>query len=195
MTAAAKKLVFASGNRHKVSEVALILAPLGWTVDALSLTVDEDAPTFAGNAEKKARAAFAKTGLPSLADDSGLEVDALGGAPGVRSARYAGDGHDDAANNDKLMQAMRGVPDERRGARFRCALSFVDGDGTVIIREGTCEGRIAHAPRGAGGFGYDPLFVVGDTGWTMAELTAEEKNRLSHRARALQAMVAALANR
>jgi XTP/dITP diphosphohydrolase len=195
VTAAAKKLVFASGNRHKVSEVALILAPLGWTVDALSLTVDEDAPTFAGNAEKKARAAFAKTGLPSLADDSGLEVDALGGAPGVRSARYAGDGHDDAANNDKLMQAMRGVPDERRGARFRCALSFVDGDGTVIIREGTCEGRIAHAPRGAGGFGYDPLFVVGDTGWTMAELTAEEKNRLSHRARALQAMVAALANR
>jgi XTP/dITP diphosphohydrolase len=192
-----KRICFASGNKHKVAEIAAMLAPRGWAVEPLVLTVEEDAPTFAGNAEKKARAALAQSRLPSLADDSGLEVDALDGAPGVLSARYAGAGHDDAANNAKLLAALTGVPDERRTARFRCALVFVDGDGTRLVAEGACEGRIGHVGRGSGGFGYDPLFLVGEDagGRTMAELAPEEKNRISHRARALAKMVDALANR
>ena len=192
-----KRLAFASGNRHKVAEIGAMLRPSGWEIVPLALTVDEDAPTFAGNAEKKARAALAQSGLPSLADDSGLEVDALDGAPGVLSARYAGEPCDDAANNRKLLGALAGAPDGRRTARFRCALAFVDGDGTRLVTDGTCEGRIGHAPRGAGGFGYDPLFVVdGDAaGRTMAELAADEKNRISHRARALTKMVQALGER
>ena len=185
-----KRLAFASGNKHKVAEIAAMLAPRGWEVVPLPLTVEEDAPTFAGNAEKKARAALAQSGLPSLADDSGLEVDALDGAPGVLSARYAGEPCDDDANNRKLLLALTGVPDEQRTARFRCALVFVDGAGTLLVAEGRCEGRIIHAPRGSGGFGYDPLFCVADdaAGRTMAELAADEKNRISHRARALDAL-------
>lgn len=192
-----KRLAFASGNRHKVAEIAAMLAPHGWEVVPLGLAVEEDAPTFAGNAEKKARAALAASGLPSLADDSGLEVDALDGAPGVLSARYAGEPCDDAANNRKLLGALAGVPDGRRTARFRCALVFVDADGTRLATDGTCEGRIGHAPRGSGGFGYDPLFFVdGDArGRTMAELLPDEKNRISHRARALEKMVRALDER
>jgi XTP/dITP diphosphohydrolase len=188
-----KRLSFASGNRHKVAEIAAMLAPHGWQVEPLVLTVDEDAPTFAGNAEKKARAALAVTGLSSLADDSGLEVDALDGAPGVLSARYAGPAQDDAANNAKLLAALERVPEGQRSARFRCALVLVTPDGGKLVREGTCEGSIGLEPRGSGGFGYDPLFLVGDSGRTMAELTAAEKNRISHRARALAALVAALA--
>ena len=185
-----KRLCFASGNKHKVAEIAAMLRPRGWEVEPLVLTVEEDAPTFAGNAEKKARAALAQSGLPSLADDSGLEVDALGGAPGVLSARYAGEPCDDGANNRKLLGALAGVPDDRRTARFRCALVFVDADGTRLVAEGACEGRIGHAPRGSGGFGYDPLFLVADdaAGRTMAELAPGEKNRISHRARALDAL-------
>jgi XTP/dITP diphosphohydrolase len=195
-----KRLAFASGNQHKVAEIAAMLKPRGWEVVPLPLTVDEDAPTFAGNAEKKARAALARSGLPSLADDSGLEVDALGGAPGVLSARYAGEPCDDAANNGKLLGALAGVPDERRTARFRCALVFVDGDGTRLEADGTCEGRIGHAPRGSFGFGYDPLFIldrVADdaAGRTMAELAPDEKNRISHRARALEQLIHALDER
>ncbi|HEY2747523.1 MAG TPA: RdgB/HAM1 family non-canonical purine NTP pyrophosphatase [Polyangia bacterium] len=194
---ARRRLAFASGNRHKVAEIAAMLASRGWEVVPLALTVDEDAPTFAGNAEKKARAALAEAGLPALADDSGLEVDALDGAPGVRSARFAGEPSDDARNNAKLLAALAGVPDARRTARFRCALVFVDGDGTRLVAEGACAGRIGHAPRGAGGFGYDPLFLIdGDAaGRTMAELPADEKNRISHRARALEALLRALDQR
>jgi XTP/dITP diphosphohydrolase len=186
-----KRLCFASGNKHKVAEIAAMLRPRGWEVEALVLTVEEDAPTFAGNAEKKARAALAQSGLPSLADDSGLEVDALDGAPGVKSARYAGEPSNDAANNAKLLAALDGVPDARRTARFRCALVFVDADGTRLVADGACEGRIGHAARGTGGFGYDPLFFVdGDAqGRTMAELAPDEKNRISHRARALARLV------
>lgn len=187
-----KRLVFASANRHKVAEIAAMLAPHGWAVEPLALGVEEDAPTFAGNAEKKARAALAATGLPSLADDSGLEVDALGGAPGVLSARYAGEPCDDAANNAKLLAALAEVPDARRTARFRCALVFVDAAGARLVAEGVCEGRIGHAARGTGGFGYDPLFILDGDGRTMAELAPEEKNRVSHRARALAKMAAAL---
>ena len=192
-----KRLAFASGNQHKVAEIAAMLRPRGWEVVPLALTVDEDAPTFAGNAEKKARAALAASGLPSLADDSGLEVDALDGAPGVLSARYAGEPCDDGANNRKLLGALAGVPAARRTARFRCALVFVDGDGTRLGADGSCEGRIGEAPRGAGGFGYDPLFLVdGDArGRTMAELLPDEKNRISHRARALEKMVRLLEER
>jgi XTP/dITP diphosphohydrolase len=192
-----KRLAFASGNKHKVAEIAAMLRPRGWEVVPLTLSVDEDAPTFAGNAEKKARAALAASGLPSLADDSGLEVDALDGAPGVLSARYAGEPCDDGANNRKLLGALAGVPAARRTARFRCALVFVDGDGTRLVSDGACEGRIGEAPRGAGGFGYDPLFLVdGDArGRTMAELAPDEKNRISHRARALEKMVRLLEER
>ena len=195
------KIVFASGNAHKVAEIAAMLTPHGFEVVPLALTVDEDAPTFAGNAEKKARAALAATGLPSLADDSGLEVDALDGAPGVRSARYAADdgvlieGPIDAANNRKLLAALTDVADERRTARFRCALVFVDGDGTRIASDGSCEGAIGRVARGDGGFGYDPLFVLADDGRTMAELTADEKNRVSHRARAMGKMAELLRRR
>jgi XTP/dITP diphosphohydrolase len=192
-----KRLAFASGNQHKVAEIGAMLRPRGWDVVPLVLTVDEDAPTFVGNAEKKARAALAQSGLPSLADDSGLEVDALDGAPGVLSARFAGEPSNDGANNRKLMAALDGVPDARRTARFRCALVFVDADGTRLVAEGACEGRIGHAPRGSGGFGYDPLFFVdGDAaGRTMAELAPDEKNRISHRARALDELVRALDER
>jgi XTP/dITP diphosphohydrolase len=192
-----KRIAFASGNRHKVAEIGAMLRARGFQLEALPLTVDEDAPTFAGNAEKKARAALAQSGLPSLADDSGLEVDALDGAPGVLSARWAGEPCDDAANNAKLLAALDGVPDARRTARFRCALVFVDGDGTRLVADGACAGRIGHAPRGTGGFGYDPLFLVdGDAeGRTMAELPPEHKNRISHRANALTKMVRALDER
>lgn len=195
------KIVFASGNAHKVAEIAAMLTPHGFEVVPLALTVDEDAPTFAGNAEKKARAALAQTGLPSLADDSGLEVDALGGAPGVRSARYAADdglpieGAVDTANNRKLLAALADVADERRTARFRCALVFVDGDGTRIASDGSCEGAIARVGSGDGGFGYDPLFVLAGDGRTMAQLTANEKNRVSHRSRAMATMAEALRRR
>jgi XTP/dITP diphosphohydrolase len=192
-----KRIAFASGNRHKVAEIGAMLRRRGWEIEALPLTVDEDAPTFAGNAEKKARAALAQSGLPSLADDSGLEVDALDGAPGVRSARWAGEPCDDGRNNAKLLAELAGVPDARRGARFRCALVFVDADGACVTAEGACEGRIGHAPRGTGGFGYDPLFHIdGDSdGRTMAELSADAKNRISHRANALAKMMRALGER
>jgi XTP/dITP diphosphohydrolase len=120
-----------------------------------------------------------------LADDSGLEVDALGGAPGVYSARYAGPGATDAANVAKLLEALRGVPDEVRTARFRCVIALLAPDGRLWTVDGACEGRIAHEPRGSGGFGYDPVFLLPDRGLTMAELPPEEKNRISHRAQAL----------
>lgn len=186
------RLLFATRNRGKLAELRALVAPHGIEVDSLDDVdapgeVEEDGETFTANAEKKARAALAATGLPALADDSGLEVDALDGAPGVRSARYAGPGQDDAANNAKLLAALASVPDARRTARFRCALAFVDAAGTLTVAEGTLEGRIGHAPRGAGGFGYDPLFLLPD-GRTLAELSAAEKNAISHRGQALRKM-------
>lgn len=186
------RLLFATRNRGKLAELRALVAPHGIEVDSLDDVdapgeVEEDGETFTANAEKKARAALAATGLPALADDSGLEVDALDGAPGVRSARYAGPGQDDAANNAKLLAALASVPDARRTARFRCALAFVDAAGTLTVAEGTLEGRIGQAPRGAGGFGYDPLFLLPD-GRTLAELSAAEKNAISHRGQALRKM-------
>jgi XTP/dITP diphosphohydrolase len=162
--------------------------------------VDEDQPTFAGNAAKKARSAALARDLWTLADDSGLEVEALFGAPGVRSARYAGEPADDAANNKKLLRELANVSEERRGARFVCALALARPDGTLAAEvEGSARGRILEAPRGRSGFGYDPLFLFTEpgypaTGRTFAELTPAEKSAVSHRGRALHALTAHLAN-
>jgi XTP/dITP diphosphohydrolase len=189
------KLVFATRNRGKLSELRQLVAPLGVEVlspdDVTLPEVEEDAPTFAGNAEKKARSAHAATGLAALADDSGLEVDALDGAPGVRSARFSGD-HDDAGNNRKLLTVLEGVAGEHRTARFRCVLAFIDDQGALNTADGACEGRIGLEARGQGGFGYDPLFLVGDGPRTMAELTSTEKNQVSHRGRAMQRLLPVL---
>ena len=153
----------------------------------------EDGVTFAENALAKARQAAWATGLPAIADDSGLEVDALDGAPGVYSARYAGPGADDDSNNAKLLDALRGVPPARRTARFRCVAVFVDPTrGLELTCDGACEGEVLEAPRGQEGFGYDPLFLVPTAGRTMAELPLEQKNRLSHRSAAFRALADAL---
>jgi XTP/dITP diphosphohydrolase len=185
------KLLVATNNRGKLAELALLFDGFELVgLDELGLTqnVIEDADTFERNAIKKARELAAASGLPTLADDSGLEVDALGGAPGVHSARYA-KSHDDDANNAKLLRGLSDVPDERRTARFRCVLAFVDPrTDELLLAHGKVEGRIAREPCGTGGFGYDPLFVVAGTGRTMAELTPEEKNAISHRAAAARAM-------
>ncbi|MCQ2559392.1 MAG: RdgB/HAM1 family non-canonical purine NTP pyrophosphatase, partial [Clostridia bacterium] len=153
----------------------------------------EDQPDFQGNAAKKALEAAAFTGCWALADDSGLEVDYLNGLPGVYSARYAGDGHDDAANNAKLLTALQGVPLDRRTARFRCVMVLAAPGRILIQTEGKCEGLIGQALRGEQGFGYDPLFIYPPDGQTFAELGLEIKNKISHRAKALQAMAEELA--
>lgn len=191
------RLLIASGNEHKVAEISRLLAGTGWEVVSLRDFPDlelppEDADSFAGNAEIKARAGAAATGLWTLADDSGLAVDYLGGAPGVHSARYAGEEKDDEANNRKLLAAMADCPRERRTARFICALVLVGPQGQVYRTEGRCEGRIGYEGRGEQGFGYDPLFWLeglGERDVTMAELSMAEKNKLSHRAAALEAML------
>jgi len=193
------KVVVATRNKGKLREIVPLLAGL----ELQLLTIDEVAPdaelredgvTFVENALAKARQAAHATGLPAIADDSGLEVDALDGAPGVHSARYAGPGADDAKNNAKLLEALRGVPPARRSARFRCVAVFVDpARGIEIVREGTSAGEILEAPRGEDGFGYDPLFLSRAVRRTMAELPLEEKNRISHRAAAFRALAAALA--
>jgi XTP/dITP diphosphohydrolase len=193
-------VVLATRNRGKVPE---ILRLLGARAARLRLvTIDEIAPdtaliedgdTFEANALAKARQAAAATGLPAIADDSGLEVDALGGAPGVYSARYAGEPSNDARNNQKLLDALAGVPPSRRSARFCCVAAYVDpARGVEIARGGACEGEILGAPRGTLGFGYDPLFLVPRLGKTMAELPIDEKNQLSHRAAAFRALADAL---
>lgn len=195
------KLLVATGNKGKLAELAQLFA--GLELELLSLRdvaidqdVVEDADTFHGNARKKAAELARRSGLLTLADDSGLEVDALGGAPGVLSARYAGEGAGDAENNAKLLDALRDVPDERRTARFRCVLSLADAEGHELVHtEGSCEGRIAHAPRGANGFGYDPLFVPTGETRTMAELEPAEKHARSHRGAASRAMRDELAGR
>jgi len=146
----------------------------------------EDGETFLANAEIKARYFARLSGLWTLADDSGLEVDALGGEPGVRSARYAGEPGDDKANNALLLERLKGVPAERRTARFRCAVVLSDGHDVLASAEGAIEGRIIEGPRGGGGFGYDPLFWVDEKGMTTAEMTAAQKHAISHRGQALR---------
>ena len=197
-------LVLASGNRGKAAELAALLAPLGWQLVAQAelgvAEIEETGETFEANALLKARHAAAATGLPALADDSGLEVDALGGAPGVRSAGYA-DGGSDAANLAKLLRELDAVPESGRGARFRCVLAFVVGatDPTPLIARGSWEGRIGREPRGSNGFGYDPVFVVPDPAGggerTAAELAPALKNERSHRGQALRELLRLLRTR
>lgn len=184
------RLVLATRNPGKVAELATRLDGLG--VDLVSAAdlgdapeVEEDADTLRGNAEKKARALHAHTGTPSLADDTGLKVDALDGAPGVRSARFAGDDADDEANRRKLLADLAGTPS--RTARFHTVLAYAD-DAGVRFFDGVCEGLVATEESGTGGFGYDSVFrPTGGDGRTFAEMSAEEKNRISHRGRALDA--------
>ncbi|MEQ1801029.1 MAG: RdgB/HAM1 family non-canonical purine NTP pyrophosphatase [Gammaproteobacteria bacterium] len=189
-SAAAAEVVLASGNAGKVREFQALLGP-EWRVRPQSdfgvAPVEETGNTFLANALLKARHAARATGLPALADDSGLEVDALGGEPGVKSARYAGALADDAANCGKLLAALAGVPDARRTARFRCVLVWVSGpdDPEPVVAEGAWEGRILSAPRGRGGFGYDPVFLDPVAGLAAAELEPAAKNARSHRGRAL----------
>jgi len=195
-----RPLVFATRNRGKLVELRLLLPDvdvLGVDEAAARLgrdipEVDEDADSFEGNARKKAREVARATGFPALADDSGLEVDALGGAPGVWSARYAGVGSSDAANNAKLLAALAGVPADRRTARFRSVLALADVAGPLgddeITADGVCEGVVIDAARGTGGFGYDPLFLLPELGQTFAELGVGTKGERSHRARAMQAI-------
>jgi XTP/dITP diphosphohydrolase len=189
-----KRLVIATANEGKLREFRALLADLPFdlaSLSALGLTVPEETGvTFSSNALLKARHAAAATGAAAIADDSGLEVDALGGAPGIRSARYAGEAADDAANNAKLIAALEGLPIEERRARYRCALVYVEGpaDPAPLIAEGVWEGFILDAPRGSGGFGYDPYFWLPALKMTAAELAPREKDRLSHRGAALRAL-------
>lgn len=185
-------LVLATRNKNKLRELTSILSDLPVRVESIASfpgapDVEETGATMAENALLKARAAARHTGLWAMADDSGLEVDALDGRPGVYSARFAGPGATDADNNAKLLRLLEGVPDPRRTARFRCAIALVSPDGDEYVDEGVCEGVVAREPRGEGGFGYDPLFIVPEYGCTFAELPPEVKDRISHRARALAA--------
>ncbi len=188
-------LVLASRNAKKLKELQALLSPLGYCLRLVSEfaeeAAEETAPSFIENALLKARHAARVSGLPAIADDSGLEVDALHGAPGVYSARYAGEPSDDAANNAKLLQALAGVPAARRGARFVSALVLLRhaDDPTPLLAVGTWPGLILEAPRGSNGFGYDPLFWVPALGKTSAELGPALKNRLSHRGRAMRALL------
>ena len=182
-----RRLVIASLNRAKVRELTDLLGALPYVVVALAdvpgaALPEETADSYEGNALLKARAVAARDGDVVLADDSGLEVDALGGAPGVRSARFGGPGLDDAGRTSLLLEQLRGVPLERRTARFRCVIAIVGGTGQARTVEGVVEGVIADAPRGKGGFGYDPVFVHPGSGRTFGELSEEEKSRVSHRA-------------
>ncbi len=186
-----RKLLLATRNRGKVREIKGLLD--GLPVEVLSLEdypeippVEEDLPTFAGNALKKAETAARASGEIALADDSGLEVEALNGQPGVYSARFAGPGADDEANNRLLLEKLNAVPPERRGAVFRCAIALVLPGGETHLVEDSCPGRIAPSPRGSGGFGYDPLFIYEPAGLTYAEMDQEAKSKISHRGKALR---------
>jgi XTP/dITP diphosphohydrolase len=188
------RVVVATGNPHKLAEIGRILEGLDVQLVAMTeLGVEspvEDGDTFEANALLKARACVEATGLPAIADDSGLEVDALGGDPGVWSARYAGEPTDDHANNAKLVAELGDVPDERRTARFVCAAAIVHPDGREAVVRGTMEGRIVDTPRGQHGFGYDPHFVsdaAGD-GRTNGQLPPDEKDAISHRGAAFRAL-------
>jgi XTP/dITP diphosphohydrolase len=179
------KLILATHNPDKVREFQRILSPLSILVETAELDkVEETGRTFEENALLKAEAACRATGLPAVADDSGLAVDALDGQPGVYSARYAGQGAGSADCNSKLLFELRNISAEKRGAQFVCAICCVFPNGDRITARGECAGSIAFAPRGAGGFGYDPLFLVGDK--SFAELDGAEKDRISHRGRALR---------
>lgn len=195
-----KEIVIATKNKGKLAEIAAAFSSIPVrliSLEAFAGVPDavEDGSTFAENALIKARFYAGITGKACLADDSGLEVDALGGAPGVYSARYAGEHATDAANNEKLLYELAVIGRSRSKARFRCALAFVDTDEREIICDGCCEGHILEALCGTGGFGYDPLFYVEALGKSMGQITMEEKNEVSHRGAALRRMAEELAGR
>jgi len=187
-------LVLATQNPGKVEEIKEMMVDFP-EIEVLSCAdfvrvpeVIEDGKTFYENALKKALTLAEYTGKLTMADDSGLEVDALGGQPGVLSARFAGEHGDDQANNQKLLQLLEGLPPEKRKARFKCVIVLADWEGEVARAEGVCEGIIAQSPQGQQGFGYDPLFFLPEKGRTMAQLSLTEKNEISHRGQALQEM-------
>lgn len=189
-----KKIVVATRNKGKIREIEAVLNGLPFQVlslDEFPPVPDavEDGATFEENAAIKALYYHKHTGYPCLADDSGLEVDALGGEPGVYSARYAGEECDDAANNAKVLEKLGDTPAEKRTGRFRCVLAFADEGKTLLTAEGSCEGIILRGPKGDGGFGYDPLFYVPDLKTTLADIPMEEKNKISHRGKALRNLV------
>ena len=185
-------VVAATKNKNKLREMNAILEGCGLTIISQEeaglsdIEVVEDGDTFEANSYKKAYEIMKACGRPAIADDSGLMVDALDGAPGVYSARFAGEGHDDSANNEKLLTLLRDVPDEKRGAKFVAVITLLFPDGEKIVARGECPGHITHEISGQGGFGYDPLFVPDGEKETFASLGAEVKNKISHRARALQ---------
>lgn len=193
-----ERIVLATGNPGKVRELDALLAGCGVRVLAQAdfdvPEADETGLSFVENALIKARNAALHTGLPAIADDSGLEVDVLGGAPGIHSARYAGPTADDATNNHKLLAALHDHPAAARAARFRCAMVFLRhaSDASPLIVQAAWEGHILTAPAGAGGFGYDPLFFVPTAGCSAAELNPVEKNRISHRGQAVRALLSTL---
>lgn len=193
-----KKVVAATNNAKKLEELNRILTHLGLEVVSLKSCGDfpepvEDADSFMGNARIKALAAHKNTGLAAIADDSGLIVDALNGAPGVYSSRYAGEDATDADNNAKLLRELAEVSADQRTARYACAIVFVDEDGTELEAFGTCEGSIGYEAAGQGGFGYDPYFLSADyPGQTLAEVDADAKDAISHRGKALRDLVAKL---
>lgn len=189
------RVILASNNANKLREMQQILSPLGWEIlrqkdVGLHLEPDENGETFEENSLIKAEAVMKVSGLPAIADDSGVEVDALDGAPGVHSARYGGEScPDDKARNRYLLRNMEKVPEGSRGARFVSVITMACPDGTVISARGELPGEILRQEQGDGGFGYDPLFYIPSEGCTMAELTAERKNEISHRAVALRNFV------
>jgi len=186
-----KKMVLASQNKHKLKEIEKITKDFGISLMTMAeaglgdLDVVEDKDTFEGNSEKKAREVMQASGLPAIADDSGLMVDALGGDPGVYSARFSGPGATYESNNKKLLELLKDVPQDKRTARFVSVITAVYTDGRKIVARGEIEGTIAFEEKGQGGFGYDPLFYVPQKGKTFAELSEDEKNAISHRANAL----------
>lgn len=184
------KIIIATHNKHKLEEMSRILSPMGYEVVTdrdigIELTdAEENGETFLDNARIKAESGCRESGLPCIADDSGLCVDALDGAPGVFSARYSGVHGDDEGNNKKLLSELSGVPTEKRTAHFACAICVSFPDGSEVTATGKCEGYIGYEKKGTNGFGYDPLFMVGDR--SLAEMTAEEKDAISHRGNALK---------
>jgi XTP/dITP diphosphohydrolase len=194
----AMHLVLATGNAGKLKELRELLTPPAFEVlpqsQFTSVSVEETGLSFIENAILKARHAAEASGLPAIADDSGLEVDVLDGAPGIYSARYAGEGASDEANLRKLLATLQEIPAAQRTARYQCALVFMRsaGDPSPLICQASWEGRIIDTPRGSGGFGYDPIFELTDRAVTVAELPSPEKNRLSHRGKALRGLVAQL---
>ena len=184
------KIIIATHNKHKLQEMSRILSPMGYEVVTdrdlgIELTdAEENGETFLDNARIKAESGCRESGLPCIADDSGLCVDALDGAPGVFSARYSGTHGDDVGNNKKLLSELEGIPTEKRTAHFACAICVSFPDGSEVTATGKCEGYIGYEKKGTNGFGYDPLFMVGDR--SLAQMTAEEKDAISHRGNALK---------